>query len=287
MEAFACGSEDLEKVSQEIIKKENIIYPNVHFELDQMIKLSKAVKIHKCDSFVHIPFCLTVEAEHLGGAINLGNDRVGPRVKECIYKNVSDLLNIDYDIAFTSGRIKTVLDAVKILSLENDVILNVNGIFTLLSSLIDINILYKAMRKEKENVLLVFEKIKDYILRFVDEGLKNGAKVISYADPVGDVKIMGLKTFLDFSAPITYDILKNISSKMDDEILFLCGRMTNGLNQAKLIEIIPFSIENVKNYGEALLKISKENNINIFGNYCIKRTHFPGQNVKACGIKLL
>ncbi len=287
MEAYSCSSENLEKVPEGLLKKENINFPNVHFDLDQMIALSNGIRESKGDLFNYIPFCLTVEAESLGAIINLGDERVGPRAKECRYKDISELLNINYDVDFNSGRIKTVLDAISEISKHNYVILNVNGVFSILSSLVDSNILYRAMRKEKESVLEVLKNIEGLILRFTKEALERGCKVISYADPAGDIKIMGQKTFSEFSAPVTYEILKNTNDMLKNEILFLCGRMTNGLLKTGLIEVIPFEVKDIKNYGEGFLKVSKENHMSILGNYCIKRTHLNASEMKVYGIKLI
>ncbi len=83
------------------------------------------------------------------------------------------------------------------------------GSFTIITSLVDSRIFYKAMRKNKEMVYDFLKIIEDNIIKYMEEGIARGAKIISYADPVGGAKdIVGPKVYKDFSGKSSYNILK-------------------------------------------------------------------------------
>ena len=61
---------------------------------ETMAALSKALKRHDGASFCELPFCHTVEAEAMGGIINYGNEKTGPRAKEYICTSPEELLEL-------------------------------------------------------------------------------------------------------------------------------------------------------------------------------------------------
>ena len=75
-------SDNLENISIDLIKENNLKFPEVHENLESMVKFSKVMKEHRKDLFCRVPFCMTVEAEALGAIINLGDEKYGPRSKE-------------------------------------------------------------------------------------------------------------------------------------------------------------------------------------------------------------
>ncbi|MDR1726842.1 MAG: hypothetical protein LBT74_02750 [Acidobacteriota bacterium] len=282
-EMFVCGAETgASELPEGIVKAHGFKFPEVHFDAGEMVRFAEVLQAEKEDAFASVPFCLTVEAEALGARINPGDARVGPRVRECAFKSVAELDAIDYGKALASGeRIGLVLEAVKALSAGHDVILNVNGIFTTLASLIEMNTLYKAMRSDRETVFRVFGKLKDFSVAFTRLGLESGAKVISYADPVGDVTIMGMRMFKEFAAPATCAVIKESLALLDGRIFHLCGRMTNSLFKAGLVAVEKTAVAGAANYGDALLRLHREKGVDFVGNHCIKKTNLGQADVFA------
>ena len=73
----------------------------------------------------------------MGGLVNYGNDKTGPRAKEYICTKPEELLELPA-IDFTTGRIHEVLLACKELRKQGQhVVLQVSGPFTILNVLID------------------------------------------------------------------------------------------------------------------------------------------------------
>jgi uroporphyrinogen-III decarboxylase len=59
-------------------------------------------------------------------------------------------------------------------------VLNVEGPFTIISSLIDPMNFYKGIRKNKAAVTKIISVVEDSIVKYIIEGLKRGARIISY-----------------------------------------------------------------------------------------------------------
>ena len=175
---------------------------------ETMAELSKALKEHDGAAFCELPFCHTVEAEAMGGLVNYGNDKTGPRAKEYICTKPEELLELPA-IDFTTGRIHEVLLACKELRKQGQhVVLQVSGPFTILNVLIDARYVFKGMRKQPEVMKKVFWKLGDEILRFMEEAKKYDVDLISYADSSGGVNILGPKMAEQVVEDFTFEFLK-------------------------------------------------------------------------------
>lgn len=270
---FKCSSDDFEQISKEVMQKAGVNFPDIHTKSHCMALLAKEIKNNTNNKICIIPFCTTVEAEALGAIIKLGNEKVGPRVREYVFKNIEDLNNIK-KIDFTSKRIKQVLDCTKELSSEGEIVsLNVEGPFTIISSLIDPMIFYRCLRKNKEVAQGFLKVIEDSIVEYIEEGIKRGAKIISYGDPVGSIDIVGPKVYEQVSGKITYDILKRIQNNIGSFIVHLCGRTSMAFEKLGLSDSTPIEFDKEMTYADAICRvIDSRNDVKIIGHACIKKS---------------
>ncbi|MBZ9686184.1 methylcobamide--CoM methyltransferase [Clostridium estertheticum] len=285
---FKCEGDNLEVIPDNIVNNTGITFPKAHTENSLMCYLAKELKNYKKDSICRVPFCVTVEAEALGGNIKLGDMKNGPRVESYAFTTIEELGNIK-NINFQKGRINEVLEAVEKLTNEGEcVALTVEGPFTILSSIIDPMIFYKGIRKNKEKIDEFLMVLEDNIVSYIIEGIKRGAKIISYGDPVGSLDIVGPKVYEQYSGRISHNILKRVEPYLENAVVHLCGKTSTafekyGLSVSKAIEF-----EGELTYGEAINKILQDRkNVKFIGNACIKRTPFIMKNSVAWEIKLL
>ena len=227
---FNCTYDNSAGISGEVTEGLGLTFPDAYLHADTMAKLSKALKDHDGAGFCELPFCHTVEAEALGGIINYGNDKTGPRAKEYIYTDVEELLNLP-EIDFTRGRIHEVLLACKELREKGEhVVLEVSGPFTILNVLIDARYVFKGMRKKLEVMKQVFWKLGNEVLKFMEEAKKYGVELISYADSSGGVNILGPKMAEQVVEDFTYEFLKKVETITDDKtMILLCPKTTFSL----------------------------------------------------------
>lgn len=284
---FKCEGENLEQIPDSIIERTGITFPEAHKDKKQMAALAKELRVYKNDAFARVPFCVTVEAEALGGDIQLGDAKAGPRVKGYRYESVDAMQDMP-EIDLKTGRIKEVLDSIQLLSSDNELVaLNVEGPFTIISSLMDPMYFYKGMRKNKEAVSAILKVVEDSIVHYIVEGIRRGAKIISYGDPVGGMDIVGPKVYEDFSGRSTLNILRRIEPHLDSAVVHICGKTSTAFTKLGFAETIPVEFAEDIKYGEAIDRVLKtRNDIKFIGHRCIKKSPFKLGNKVLWGIKL-
>lgn len=273
---FKCvlGTED--EIPKEAVKKAGVKFPDVHKNAKEMAALSKSIRECNKDLFSVVPFCMTVEAEALGGQINLGDEKAGPRVSNYTFKTIEDLKGLK-GIDFETKRIKEVLKSVEILKKQREtVIMDVQGPFTIISSLIDPRVFYKAVRKNKDEVERLMEIVEKGSVEFIKEGIKKGADIISFGDSAGTLDILGPKTYKELGGKYTYNVLKEAINYLGDSIIHICGITSASLDRAGFIKSNPIKVPEGITYGQAINYIRKKNkNVKILGHNCLRKTTKP------------
>lgn len=272
---FKCQGDNLEEIPEAIVAKTGLTFPESHSNKKSMSILAKEIRKYKEDTLSRVPFCVTVEAEAFGANIKLGDMKTGPRVDTYAFNTIEELESLKH-MDFNTGRIKEVLESVKMLNHEGETVaLSVEGPFTIISSLMDPMLFYKAIRKNKEGVDKLLKIIEDSLVDYIIEGVKRGAKIISYGDPVGALDIVGPKVYKEYSGKTSYSILKRVESKLGDSIVHLCGKTSTAFEKMGFGKSEPLYFEENITYGEAINKVLQERkDIQFIGNSCIKRTPF-------------
>ena len=106
-----------------------------------------------------LPFCHTVEAEAMGGIVNMGDGNLGPRAKEYCCTSAAELLELR-KLIVQKGRIfmrclKRVRDFG---NRERACGIDDLGPFTIFNVLIDPKYVFKAMRKQPELMRDIFKR---------------------------------------------------------------------------------------------------------------------------------
>lgn len=271
---YKCTFLDNIHIDDDILNNNSIKFPDVHLYCEEMVKYAKLRKEISKAHFVELPFCHTVEAESLGGKIVYGDAITGPRAKEFIYDNLIDILDIG-EIDFEKGRIYEVLKAIKMLSLEGeDIVFEVSGPFTILNSLVDSEVLFKTLRKDRDLMKKVYDKIGKEIYKFIDFAIKNGAKYISFADSAAAVGIIGPKYTKEYVEDFLYEFIKQIVelSKNKSATILICPRITFALYGMDLIRFNNVPLDKEMPYFDAIkMNIDK---IKLTGQMCIKNRDY-------------
>ena len=246
-----------------------ITFPQVHCDKEMLIKMAKAIKAKSKAPYCELPFCHTLEAENLGAKINYGNNVIGPRTGEYLTTNFNDLLTLT-ELNFTSGRMKVVLEAVQELSVNNEVVLlNINGPFTILNNLIDSKYIFKALRKESDLAWTVFAKLQDDLLEYLEVAKKLNVKLISFADPMGGVDILGPQLMMDYLEHFVYPFVTKAQEICADKmILNLCPKLTYALTSTNKAYFKDLIFNEPITYGEALVSLQGQGIV--VGEMCIQ-----------------
>lgn len=285
---FICTGDDLEQIPEEVVKKTGITLPGAHSDKYSMATLAEELRKHRGDVIARVPFCVTVEAEAYGGHIKLGNASNGPRVESYPFTAIEEMSNLQ-GLELNKGRIKEVLAAVEILAKAgNKVALSVEGPFTILSSLIDPLNFYKGLRKNPQRIKEILVVIEEGIIRYSLEGIKRGASIISYGDPVGAMGIIGPKVYRDYSGPSSWRIIKGINEASGKVLIHLCGKTSTALEKIQLARAYPIDTDGTSTYGQALLEqLDKVTGPLVIGHRCIKGSLEKMVNPILWGIELV
>lgn len=268
---FKCLGDDLELIPEEVLRKTGLNFPSAHSEKQSMATLARELRINRGDVLARVPFCVTVEAEAYGAHIKLGDAVNGPRVENYRFASVEELSHLEA-LDFTKGRIKEVLNSVEILSEAGETAaLSVEGPFTIISSLIEPLNFYKGLRKDSQRILEILTIVEEGIIRYSLEGIKRGASIISYGDPVGAIGIVGPKVYREYSGPSSWRIIKGIQGAGSRVLLHLCGKTSTALEKIELARSYPIDVGKGLTYGQALAgKVNELTGPIVIGHRCIK-----------------
>lgn len=281
---FKCTYDNSVGIRADIVEKLELKFPDAYLYCDSMVEIAKAIKEAEEAPFCELPFCHTVEAESMGGIVNYGNEKAGPRAKEYICSSVDELLELP-EIDFSKGRIHEVLLACQKLRKEGEqVVLQVSGPFTIMNVLIDPKYVYKAMRKRPEVMKEVFWKFGNEILAFMKEAETYGVDMISYADSSGGVNILGPKFAEQVVNDFTYEFLKKVEEIIEEQIILLCPKTTFALLGTEKAEFADVQLPEVMSYGEACIWMKGKEKF--VGQMCIKNMKYKLKNGICKGIHL-
>ena len=87
---FRCTFDNAIGISPEITKDLKLSFPDAYMHADTMAKIAHAMKQKEGAAFCMLPFCHTVEAEAMGGIVNMGDGNLGPRAKEYCCTSAAD-----------------------------------------------------------------------------------------------------------------------------------------------------------------------------------------------------
>lgn len=267
---FKCLNSNHEMVPKELLKELKIDYCDIYKDSTAISFLSRNIKDYKKETICRIPFCNTLEAENMGALINHGDNSGGPRVSDYFIKTIDAISNVK-NIDLTKGKLRDVLDSIKELKASKETVcLYVSGPITIATSLMESSLFYRAFRKDKDKLIILLKVIEDSLVDYILEAEAMGADIISYADPVGTIDIVGPKMYEALSGKITYSILKRIEGKLNNTIVHLCGKTSTSLEAIGLIKPNTIELNEPAPYDEILRNLTKEkNSTNFIGHWCI------------------
>lgn len=276
---------DIGGLQEEVIEKINLDFPEAYTRAEDMVVIAKANRETNNFKSCFLPFCHTVEAENLGGNINLGTAKIGPRCGGYVCETKEDLLKLpDYD--FTKGRLAETLKAIEMLKADGESIsVNVTGPITTLNNLMNPSKIFKIWRKEPELMTSVIDKLKTQILEYIDRAIEAGADIIAYEDPVGALNILGPKFFEAQGRNYSYPFVKEAIDLIGDRAtIHVCPKTTYQLLGLELAQWEEIDLDKVMSYEEAYIEY--KDRIPATGNICIHNRNVDRTDKKLKVLKL-
>lgn len=237
--------------------------------------------------YYQLPGSNTLEAEALGADIKMCDGEITSRVNSYVYSSLEELLKLP-EIDYQKSHMAELLNQCKELRTQGkNVMLNVSGPLTILSSLIDSKYVFKAMKRNPELLLQILEKLRMELVRFVEQAISCDVNMLSFADPVGGVSILGpkyTKFMVDsFTVPFLKEVWQIVEGKAQ---IFLCPKTSFALYGTENADWRDVAIPEPKKYVEAAFSVKEK--APIVGQMCVKNRDYVVQNtIKALDINVL
>lgn len=222
-----CPGGMMNMITKELMDTVRIFLPEAHTDAEKMAGLAKAVYEQGCFENYGVPFCMTVEAEELGAAVDMGSDIYEPHVTGYVIDTVSAWKKLS-PIDVRRGRAKVVLDAIRILKEEGTdvpIVGNLTGPVSTASSVMEPVVFYKELRKKNKDAHGYLEFITEQLLTFGLSQIEAGADVIAISDPSATGEILGPKFFREFTVTYINRLVEAFRAKGAGTIVHICGHM--------------------------------------------------------------
>ena len=232
----ACTLIDKADVTPEMLAKLKFSFDDIYSSAENIEAASLAVKDANKKDFAMIPFCHTVEAKALGGDIFPGDDTAGPRTRSYIYKNMDELKIFSFN---DFKDLQNLAQACKNLKARGEIVAwMITGPISIISSLLPIEQIFKTWRKEPDKIIKAFNELKDALLDSVKLICESGCDLISYADPAGNLDILGPRNAAFISQHFTAPFLKEAIEicKQYNTILSVCPLTAEALQKSNLFD---------------------------------------------------
>ncbi|MBV6342949.1 MtaA/CmuA family methyltransferase [Candidatus Magnetobacterium casense] len=223
-----CPGGMMTMASREVMVQTACRWPEVHRDAEKMATLSLAM--HRQTGFENlgIPFCMTVEAEAMGGEVEDGDEVTEPRIIQYPLQSVAEWRNLKEPDPNKSGRLPTILECTRILRQKTSdvpVIGNLVGPLSLATSLIEAMTLFKALSREPAEVHGMLGFLTDNSIQYGTALINSGADVIVISDPSATGEILGPRMFREFALPYLNKMITRIHALDIPVIVHICGNI--------------------------------------------------------------
>ena len=220
-------------------------WPDAHTDPILMAKLAAAPFVEGLFDNIGVPFCMTVEAEALGAAVDLGNRQTEPRVAEYLLSSVEQWPSLA-PVDCNRGRMKVVLEALSILHTQYPqaaLFGNLTGPISLASSLVDANTFYKELRKKPDAAHKMMDFLTDNLISFGRAQIQAGAQFIAISDPSGTGEILGPRLFDEYALPCLNRLCRELRPYCNGVIVHICGQLHSVYSQLSRLESDAISVD--------------------------------------------
>ncbi|HSK46390.1 MAG TPA: uroporphyrinogen decarboxylase family protein [Coriobacteriia bacterium] len=222
---FICPGGMMNMAVTEVMQIVGESWPRAHVEPESMARLVLGMAEHGGVENLGAPFCMTIEAEGMGAAVDLGDAKTEPRVIEYV---ISELSHVDRLPRFSAseGRAVVAAEATRMLVAERPelpMIASITGPISLATSLIEPLTFYRAMRRDKPAAHALLDLSTDAAIALGDALVDAGADTVCIADPSGTGELIGAKAFDEFALPYINRIVEHFAARDVLSIVHICG----------------------------------------------------------------
>jgi MtaA/CmuA family methyltransferase len=261
-----CPGGMMNMIVEEVMDITGVKWPEAHSDAQMMADLSFGTYMGGGFENFGVPFCMTVEAEAMGAPVYMGTKINEPRVTQYPINHVGDWNQLN-SMDVNKGRVKVVLEAIKILKLKNlqvPIVANLTGPVSLASSLMEPMVYYKELRKNPTESHEFMEFVTENLITFGKAQLEAGADILTISDPSGTGEILGPKMFREFGLSYLNRIIDALKDYCEGgTIIHICGKLKSIYNELNELHSDAISFDSITSITEVVESVK---NKTIMGN---------------------
>ncbi|MFP3042182.1 hypothetical protein LQZ19_10235 [Treponema primitia] len=217
------------------------------------------------NNLLALPEGFVTEAQALGASINQTSG--GFAVPSFLYTDPAMLRDIPrLDI---QPPIKAILEDIR-KETARSIVLKVSGPYSILSSIIEPSLFYHWLIRNSLDVHAALEQLTLGLTAYIVQAIKNGARIISLADPYANPSILGSAHYKEYAGTYLIKLLHGIIEQSSCGIVHICPHSSIPLETYGYItaKSIPVEIDSTL-YIDTLFKLFDNNRIVLMGHQCI------------------
>ena len=212
----------------EVMTRSGHTLPEAHHDATLMAALAADVARETGFENFGIPFCMTVEAEVLGSAVDFGSLTCEPKIITERYPTVDAVAFAPVQSLLTQGRIRVVAGAAHLLATqypETPIIGSLTGPISTAASMVDPITFFKELRKKPEAAHRLLAYVTEFLVAYARVLIEAGVTVIGIGDPTATGEILGPKMFSAYAVPYLNKLIAGIHDAGVPVLLHICGDM--------------------------------------------------------------
>ncbi len=154
-------------------------------------------------------------------------------------------------------------------------LLDLPGPFAILGYLISPITLYTYGRKHGKTLDKVLDVITKELTAYATQEIETGVKIISYADPAGELEHVGERFYKQFSGKYNQLFFKQMEPSLKQALIHVCGKTSYSMEKTGLMLAKPYRTDAHKPYIDILFEEAKIHKVKFVGHACINNEHQP------------
>lgn len=227
---FICSGGMMNMAVLEIMEASHCKWPDAHLDPDLMARLTMEANRLAGIENVGVPFCMTVEAEAMGAAIDMGSMENEPSIAAYPMQRITDTNNLKR-LDPGTGRLKTCVDAVRILHREVPdipIFANLTGPVSLATSLLEPLTYYRALITDPGAAHDLMKLVAQGLRTFGSALIEAGADIVCIADPSASGELIGKRAFSEFALPYINELVDYFRKTFGvSSVVHICGKVQN------------------------------------------------------------
>lgn len=251
--------------SEGVFEETGLNFPEVYKHAEGMVAVAKEIAKANGVEILMVPSSVA-ELHAYGGDINYGDERVGPRPGKYTIFDPKDFLKIP-EPDLNTGLIAESIKAVKLMKDEGyTVSLHTTGAVYLMSGMIDLIPVFKALRKRESYMLETLTMFKDFEVKYYKALAEAGADIISMAELCMPA-IMGPEIIETIVEYYLHPFHKE-AAEIPGITLHMCPKSSYSITDTGYGTFVEIQMPENMGYGEAMIEATDDEH-KIFGRRCI------------------